>query len=100
MGVIQQSNPVTVAGELKTPYPELVHGLPVAVYCTDKDGLITMYNEAAADLWGRRPTIGSDAWCGSYKIFSRGFNGTSSERMPNGSCRQDESADPSARNHR
>lgn len=42
MGVIQQSNPVTVAGELKTPYPELVHGLPVAVYCTDKDGLITM----------------------------------------------------------
>lgn len=53
----------------KSIYQRFVQGLPVAVYCTDENGLITMYNEAAAQLWGRRPALGSEAWCGSYRIF-------------------------------
>ena len=32
--------------------------LPAAVYITDADGLITYYNDAAAELWGRRPKLG------------------------------------------
>lgn len=50
-------------------YRILVRDLPAAVYCTDERGLITMYNDAAADLWGRRPRLGTEAWCGSYRMY-------------------------------
>jgi PAS domain S-box-containing protein len=43
--------------------------LPVAVYTTDAAGRITYYNQAAADLWGHRPQLGSDLWCGSWKLW-------------------------------
>jgi len=45
-------------------YRELVEALPVAVFATDAEGRITVYNEAAAALWGRRPQIGQDLWTG------------------------------------
>ena len=47
----------------------LLSDLGVAVYTTDAEGRITQYNEAAAELWGRRPEIGKDLWCGSFKLF-------------------------------
>jgi PAS domain S-box-containing protein len=43
--------------------------LPVAFYTCDLQGCITYFNDAAAALWGRQPTIGKDMWCGSWKIF-------------------------------
>ncbi|MDB5706158.1 MAG: hypothetical protein JWN66_3274 [Sphingomonas bacterium] len=39
------------------------------MYATDADGRISFYNEAAAQLWGRRPTIGEDWWCGSWRLY-------------------------------
>jgi PAS domain S-box-containing protein len=48
---------------------ELLHSLPAAVYTTDALGRITFYNEAAATLWGCRPVLGSDEWCGSWKLY-------------------------------
>jgi PAS domain S-box-containing protein len=48
---------------------ELLAALPVAVYMTDAEGRITYYNEAAANLWGCRPQVGSSQWCGSWKLF-------------------------------
>jgi len=48
---------------------ELLNALPVAIYITDTSGLITFYNEAAAALWGRRPTLGHDKWCGSPRLL-------------------------------
>ena len=48
---------------------ELLHALPAAVYTTDAFGRITFYNEAAATLWGCRPVLGSDEWCGSWKLY-------------------------------
>jgi PAS domain S-box-containing protein len=51
-------------------YRSLIEALPVAVYTCDADGRITFYNEAAAVLWGRRPELGKDAWCGSWKIYT------------------------------
>ena len=48
---------------------EMLQALGVAVYQTDADGIITFFNEAAAHLWGRRPEIGRDAWCGSWRIL-------------------------------
>ena len=49
-------------------YRELLEALGVAVYTTDADGKITFFNEAAAELWGRRPELGEE-WCGSFRLF-------------------------------
>ena len=56
-------------GESAKRYRELVHELPAAVYTTDAEGRITLFNAAAAALWGRAPKIGEDQWCGSYRIY-------------------------------
>jgi PAS domain S-box-containing protein len=48
---------------------ELLEALPVAVYTTDAEGRITFFNQAAADLWGHRPELGSDQWCGSWRLY-------------------------------
>ena len=47
---------------------DVLEALPVAVYTTDADGNITFYNQAAADLWGCRPPLGSK-WCGSWRLY-------------------------------
>jgi PAS domain S-box-containing protein len=46
----------------------LLEALPVAVYTTDSEGRITFYNDAAAELWGHRPQLGS-YWCGSWRLY-------------------------------
>jgi len=55
--------------ESEQRYRNLIHCLPAAIYTTDQDGYITMYNDAAAELWGRHLEIGKDMWCGSWKIY-------------------------------
>ncbi len=49
---------------------ELVEGLPAAIYTTDAEGRVTMYNDAVVEFSGSTPTIGSDDWCMSWKLFS------------------------------
>jgi PAS domain S-box-containing protein len=48
---------------------DLLAAIPAAIYTTDAAGKITYYNEAAVELAGRRPTIGSDHWCVSWKLY-------------------------------
>ena len=48
---------------------DLLNLLPAAVYTTDAAGRITFYNETAAALWGRRPTLNVDRWCGSWRMY-------------------------------
>src|SRR5690348_13052287 len=55
------------ASELQ--FRELLEALPAAVYTIDRAGRITFYNEAAADLWGCRPELGSSQWCGSWRLY-------------------------------
>lgn len=50
-------------------FKEFVHASPIALYSCDQRGYITYFNEAAVKLWGRRPEIGRDRWCGSWKIY-------------------------------
>lgn len=50
-------------------FHDLLNALPVAVYTTDAVGRITYYNEAAAELWGQRPALGTRYGCGSWKLF-------------------------------
>lgn len=49
-------------------YNHFVDALGVALYTTDAAGRITYYNEAAAQLWGRRPEMGEE-WCGSWRLY-------------------------------
>lgn len=55
--------------ESEWAHRELVRALPTAAYMCDATGLITIYNQAAVDLWGRVPEIGCESWCGSHKIY-------------------------------
>ena len=43
--------------------------LPAAIYMTDAEGRITFYNEAAAALSGRRPVVGQDRWCVTWRLY-------------------------------
>jgi len=50
-------------------YRELLDALPAAIYTTDSAGRITFFNQAAVALAGRRPALGSDRWCVSWRLF-------------------------------
>jgi PAS domain S-box-containing protein len=67
--------------ESEARFRNLLFALPAAVYTTDRDGRITLFNNRAAELWGRRPEIGKDLWCGSWRIFRP--DGTP---LPHGQC--------------
>ena len=41
-----------------TTLRDAIQALPAAMYVTDVEGRITLFNEAAVELWGRRPQIG------------------------------------------
>src|SRR5262245_23746839 len=58
-----------------------IAALPAAIYMTDAEGRLTFYNEAAAELWGCRPTLGESKFCGSWKLYWP--NGTS---LPHDEC--------------
>lgn len=49
---------------------ELLAAIPAAIYTTDASGKITYYNQAAVELAGRTPTIGSDEWCVTWKLYN------------------------------
>jgi PAS domain S-box-containing protein len=48
---------------------DLLEFLPAAIYTTDAEGRITFFNEAAMELAGREPTLGSDSWCVTWKLY-------------------------------
>ena len=71
----------TALRDSKLQSHELLQALPAAVYTTDAAGRITFYNEAAAALWGCRPTIGESEWCGSWRLYW-----PDGRPMPHGEC--------------
>ena len=58
------------AQERARRFRALLDALPAAVYTTDAAGRLTYFNEAAMELWGYRPDLGSAEWCGSWKLFT------------------------------
>jgi PAS domain S-box-containing protein len=48
---------------------QFLNALPAAIYMTDADGRITYFNEAAAAMWGCRPKLNIDLWCGSWRLY-------------------------------
>src|SRR5829696_4777990 len=64
-------------GELRS----VLDGLPAAVYTTDAAGRITYFNRAAVELAGRKPELGKDEWCVSWRLYAA--DGTP---LPHDSC--------------
>ena len=50
-------------------YRHMLEALPVAIYTTDAAGRITYFNQAAADFAGRRPVLGNDEWCVTWRLY-------------------------------
>ena len=48
---------------------DLIAAIPAAIYTTDAQGRVTYYNEAAVEMAGRTPVIGSDEWWVTWKLF-------------------------------
>ncbi|QKK33381.1 PAS domain-containing protein (plasmid) [Rhizobium indicum] len=48
---------------------DVLDALPAAIYTTDAEGRITFFNEAAVAFSGRRPEIGSDQWCVTWRLY-------------------------------
>ena len=59
----------------------LLDEIPVPVYSTDPDGLVTYWNKACADFAGREPELGSDRWCVTWQIYK-----TTGEFLPHDQC--------------
>jgi PAS domain-containing protein len=62
-------------------YTEILDALPVPVYLTDADGLVTYWNRACVDFAGREPRLGDDRWCVTWKIYT-----TTGEFLPHDQC--------------
>src|SRR5215468_6325585 len=48
---------------------DLIAAVPAAIYTTDAEGKITYFNQAAVELTGCTPTIGSDEWYVTWKLY-------------------------------
>lgn len=56
--------------ESEEKYSSLIQNLPAAIYTTDAQGRIILYNKAAAALWGCEPETGKDHWCKNCKTYN------------------------------
>lgn len=56
--------------------------LPVPVYTTDCDGNVTYWNRACVDFAGREPSLGSDKWCVTWRLFTTADEPIAHERCP------------------
>jgi PAS domain S-box-containing protein len=66
---IERARALQAVRESEGRLRELIEALPAAVYTTDAEGRITMFNQAAVKFSGRVPQIGSDSWCVSWKLY-------------------------------
>jgi PAS domain S-box-containing protein len=64
-----QRRSLEALGVSEERFRNLVMALPAAVYTTDQTGRITLFNEHAVELWGRRPNLEKDRWGCAHKLF-------------------------------
>ncbi|MDC6352687.1 PAS domain S-box protein [Zeaxanthinibacter sp. PT1] len=65
-----ESNPMKVEATADSLKTDILDNVPAAIYTCDTEGRVTYFNNAAAELWGRKPELNKDLWCGSWKIFT------------------------------
>lgn len=59
----------------------LLDELPVPIYATDAEGLVTYWNRACVRFAGREPQLGEDRWCVTWHLYT-----TTGEPLPHEKC--------------
>jgi PAS domain S-box-containing protein len=52
------------------PELDFIDSLPVAAFATDGQGRVVRYNDAAALLWGHRPSPDQRRWTGAWRLLA------------------------------
>src|SRR5215472_4021385 len=68
-GIKRQMKPKSELCDRRWHFRDLLDALPAAIYTTDAAGRITFFNQAAVEFSGRRPEIGSDQWCVTWRLY-------------------------------
>lgn len=68
--ITQEVQAKEMVAESEERYRQLLDSLPAAVYTTDGRGRITYYNQAAVQMSGRTPELGTDKWCVSWRLYN------------------------------
>lgn len=55
--------------------------LEAPIYTTDTTGAVTYWNHACVEFAGRKPELGQDRWCVTWKLYT-----TSGEPIPHDKC--------------
>ncbi len=63
-------------------FQRTIQNLADAVYICDADGYLTMYNKAAAELWGREPETGKELYGGALKLADKNSHDLPLENYP------------------
>jgi PAS domain S-box-containing protein len=67
--ITEQKNAEQASHENEHYLRAVIDALPVAIYTTDANGLLTHFNHAAVEFSGRTPVLGQDRWCINMKLF-------------------------------
>lgn len=59
---------MTVAGQGPGDLHQVLGSIPVPIFVTSSDGVITYFNRACVPFAGRTPTAGKDKWCVTWKL--------------------------------
>lgn len=77
--MVEQALHAVLAGD--QALREALDELPAAIYVTDADGVITYFNPACIDFTGRRPEVGADRWCVTWRLYTN-----AGEFLPHDQC--------------
>lgn len=62
-------------------YRDILEDLPAAIYTIDAEGKLTYFNKACVEFSGRVPTVGSDSWCVSWRMYT-----PTGDHLPHDQC--------------
>ena len=77
--LVEQALGAAAAGE--QALRDALDQLRAAIYVTDEDGVITYFNAACIDFTGRRPEVGRDRWCVTWRLYTN-----AGEFLPHDEC--------------
>jgi PAS domain S-box-containing protein len=79
---LREAEAIILGGEeTEKRFRAVLDGLPAAIYTTDAAGRVTYFNQAAADLAGRQPELGTDEWCVTWRLYR-----PDGSRLPHDQC--------------
>lgn len=78
--MLERALGVVTAGE--QALREALDELPAAIYVTDTEGVVTYFNPACIDFTGRRPEVGQDRWCVTWRLYTNAGEFLPHDRCP------------------